>query len=231
MTVYMLSTKPLVLVVEDDLEIADILSRYLERSNYRSVVAADGDTALRHVEQLRPDLLLLDLNLPRRGGFEVLSILRTKTQTPVIVVSAMDDDVDKLSALRMGADDYVTKPFNPNEVVARVAAVLRRGAGATPSALRLGDLVLDLDAYHVTGPEGAITLTPSEFSLLRHLMANRGRVFSRADLLDACLGDSEAIDRTVDSHLSNLRRKLARGRAGVELRTIRGVGFRLDAGG
>ncbi|NSX55409.1 response regulator transcription factor [Parasulfitobacter algicola] len=223
------SPQPLILIVEDDPEIADILSRYLERSNYRTVTAADGDMALMHAAKLKPDLLLLDLNLPARDGFAVLSALRVDGETPVIVVSAMDDDLDKLSALRIGADDYVTKPFNPNEVVARVAAVLRRGRSAEARTLRLGAITLDLDAHRAAGPNGTIELTPSEFSLLSHLMRHTGRVFSRDDLLDACLGHSEAMDRTVDSHLSNLRRKLADSEAEIWIRTVRGVGYRLDS--
>ncbi|WP_208354507.1 response regulator transcription factor [Pseudaestuariivita rosea] len=226
----MSKAEPLILIVEDDFEIADILRHYLERSNYRTLVASDGDTALLYAEQLRPDLLLLDLNLPLRSGFEVLSVMRMKRQTPVIVVSAMDDDIDKLSTLRMGADDYVTKPFNPNEVVARVAAVLRRGLREKPSTLQLGNLSFDRDACSFSTPGGVIDLTPSEFNLLSHLIENSGRAFSRGDLLDACLSESDAVDRTVDSHMSNLRRKLANANAGVTIRTIRGIGYRLDTG-
>jgi two-component system response regulator AdeR len=225
-----LNTNPaLVLVVEDEVQIAEILIAYLERAGFRIARAGDGDLALQLKQSLRPDLILLDLNLPKRDGFAVLSNLRQDSMIPVIVISALDQDVDKLTALRIGADDYVTKPFNPNEVVARVAAVLRRSTGHREAGLvRLGALALRSEAHEISVGTVPLSLTPSEYRLLEFLMRRPGRVFSRGDLVDACLPESEALDRTVDSHIAHIRRKLSEVGAGVELTTVRGVGYRLD---
>lgn len=222
------ASSPLVLVAEDDAAIADILQAYLLRAGFRTVRAADGETALQLARSLRPDLLLLDLNLPRKDGLAVLAQLRQQDNTPVIVVSGLDAVIDKLTALRIGADDYVVKPFDPNEVVARVLAVLRRNGAGGPQVIRLGRLVLDTEAHGVTTPAGPLSLTPSEYRLLAHLMRRAGRVQSRGALVDACLPDAEALDRTVDSHIAHLRRKLAQAGAGVVLTTVRGAGYRLD---
>lgn len=224
------SPRHLVLVVEDDRDIQQILTAYLERAGFRTVTATDGDTALAHAAQLKPDLMLLDLRLPKRDGFSVLSALRVAGDMPVIVISALSEDLDKLSALRIGADDYVTKPFNPKEVVARVEAVLRRAAGTPVRMQRMGNVALDPDAHRVTVAGRSLSLTLSEYRLLAGLMRHEGRVHSRADLLDACLEDSEALERTIDSHVSNLRRKLVQAGADVALTTVRGVGYRLEAG-
>ena len=225
-----MSTNPaFVLVVEDEAQIAEILIAYLERAGFRTARAADGDLALQLKQSLRPDLILLDLNLPKRDGFAVLSSLRQDSMIPIIVISALDQDVDKLTALRIGADDYVTKPFNPNEVVARVTAVLRRSTGHREAGLvRIGALVLRSEAHEISVADGPLSLTPSEYRLLEFLMRRPGRVFSRGDLVDACLPESDALDRTVDSHIAHIRRKLAEAGAGVELTTVRGVGYRLD---
>jgi two-component system response regulator AdeR len=219
----------LILIIEDEAEIALILSRYLEAAGYRTVTARDGDQALRLTATLRPDLMLLDLNIPRRDGFAVLSALRGREDTlPVIVVSALSEDVDKLSALRIGADDYVTKPFNPKEVVARVGAVLRRIRPSGKAGMRLGNLLLDPVARRVTADSREAFLTDSEYRLLRVLMQHPGRAFSRAELLDAGLEDSEALERTVDSHISHLRSKLTEAGAKVCIVNLRGFGYRLD---
>ena len=219
----------LVMVVEDEVQIAEILIAYLERAGFRTSRAGDGDLALQLKQSLRPDLILLDLNLPKRDGFAVLSSLRQDSMIPVIVISALDQDVDKLTALRIGADDYVTKPFNPNEVVARVTAVLRRSTGHREAGLvRIGALELRSEAQEISVGAVPLSLTPSEYRLMEFLMRRPGRVFSRGDLVDACLPESEALDRTVDSHIAHIRRKLSEAGAGVELTTVRGVGYRLD---
>jgi two-component system, OmpR family, response regulator AdeR len=198
------------------------------------VIASDGDTALTHHATLTPDLVLLDVKLPRRDGFDVLAELRRRGPTPVIMATAMADDLDKLSALRMGADDdYVVKPFNALEVVARVKAVLRRtNGGVQAGPVRVGPLEIDMDAYQVRALPGGqpIDLTLTEFRIVAHMARAPRRVFARAELLDACFGESQALERTVDSHISNLRRKLEScGLAGY-FAGVRGVGYRLTGG-
>lgn len=222
----------LILITEDESEIADILRAYLEREGFRTVHAANGRVALDLHLSLKPDLVLLDVQMPILDGWDVLAELRRRDSTPVIMLTALDQDLDKLQALRIGADDYVVKPFNALEVVARVRAVLRRGAGAAESKmLRVGRIAIDLESHLATveGPGGAVSpaLTLTEFRLLAHMARHPLRVFARSELVDACMPGSDALDRTVDSHVSNLRRKL--GQAGAEdlLVNVRGVGYRL----
>ncbi|WP_312164279.1 response regulator [Phenylobacterium sp.] len=223
----------LILIVEDEPEIAEILDAYLGRDGFRTVRAGDGVTALQHHRMLRPDLVVLDVKLPKADGFEVLAEIRRRGDTPVIMATALAEDLDKLSALRIGADDYVVKPFNPLELVARARAVLRRtrARGVTP-LLRLGPLEIDPQAYSaaVVGETGTrpLDLTLTEFRLLEHMARAPRRVFSRAELLDACLPDGDALERTVDSHVSNLRRKLEAAGAPDLLEGVRGVGYRLS---
>lgn len=231
-------TSQLVLLIEDEPEIVAILQAYLERDGYRVVSAGDGATGLAHHRRLKPDLIVLDVKLPGLDGYEALARLRRQDDTPVIMLTALAEDLDKLQALRLGADDYVVKPFNPLEVVARVRAVLRRATGATGArVLRLGPLTIDPVAHRVTvegrgegrdeGEERELPLTRTEFRLLAHMATAPDRVFDRAELVDACLPESEALERTIDSHVSNLRRKLAA--AGLEgmAQAVRGVGYRL----
>jgi len=181
--------------------------------------------------------VVLDVKLPRRDGFEVLAALRARGSTPVIMASAMGEDLDKLSALRIGADDYVVKPFNPVEVVARAKAVLRRtqSGGAAATLLRVAGLTVDMSAYSACLQTGdglaqALNLTLTEFRLLGFMARSPGKAFSRAELLDACLPpDGEAIERTVDSHVSKLRKKLEAAGGQGWLEGVRGVGYRLRA--
>ncbi len=223
----------LILVAEDDHDIAQILCAYLDRDGFRTVHASDGDLALMHHRMLRPDLVLLDVNMPKQDGFDVLAEIRRRGATPVIMATARAEDLDKLLALRIGADDYVVKPFNPLEVIARVKAVLRRAHGSDGEAklLRWGPIEIDGDAYcvRVDTEQGPVVLdlTLTEYRLLAHMARAPARVFSRADLLDACLPAGDALERTVDSHISKLRRKLeAAGAAGL-CEGVRGVGYRL----
>ncbi|MGO4337160.1 response regulator [Labrys sp. KB_33_2] len=224
----------LILIAEDEAEIATILEAYLEREGFRTVRAADGRIALDLHQALKPDLVLLDVMMPRVDGWEALSELRHRGDTPVIMITALEQDIDRLQALRIGADDYVVKPFNPAEVVARAKAVLRRSSSAkTSGILRIDTLELDLDAYlaRVNGREDSevLNLTLTEFRLLAHMARSPLRVFTRSELVDACLPGSDALDRTVDSHVSNLRRKLeCAGVAGM-LVNVRGVGYRLGS--
>ncbi len=223
----------LILIAEDDPEIADIIRAYLEREGFRTVHAPDGRIALDLHHALKPDLILLDVSMPRMDGWEVLAAVRQRSTTPVIMVTALDQDIDKLQALRIGADDYVVKPFNAVEVVARTKAVLRRTASERAGGvLRAGPLEIDQEAHEVRKVEAddsvtRLALTLTEFRLLVHLAKNPHRVFSRGELVDACLPGSDALDRTVDSHVSKLRRKLAQAGLPDMPEGIRGVGYRL----
>jgi two-component system response regulator AdeR len=228
----------LICVVEDDPDIARILQTYLERERLRVICAADGETALQQHRSLNPDLLLLDVNVPKKDGYAVLAEVRRRGDTPVIFATAMAEDIDRLTGLRMGADDYVVKPFNPAEVVARVKAVLRRtrgSGGARADLLRYGPIEADLSAHiaRVVDPgvgATALNLTLSEFRILVQFLNAPMRALSRAEILDACLPDSEALERTVDSHVGNLRRKLETAGAVGFVVNVRGVGYRLSAG-
>ncbi|SCZ46054.1 response regulator [Afifella marina] len=224
----------LILIVEDEPEIADIIAAYMSREGFRTITAGDGRVGLEHHLRLRPDLVVLDIKLPGQDGYEVLAAIRRRGDTPVIMVTALAEDLDKLQALRIGADDYVVKPFNPLEVVARAKAVLRRTMGrGSEQVLRVGPLSVDPQAYRVEveSPTGAVALelTRTEFRILAHMAASLGKVFERSELVDACLPEGEALDRTVDSHVSNLRRKLAAVGADGLLTGVRGVGYRLDS--
>jgi len=223
----------LVLIAEDEPEIAAILEAYLRREGLRTAHAEHGRQALELHLQLKPDLVLLDVQMPRADGWQVLAEIRHRGDTPVIMLTAMDQDIDKLTGLRIGADDYVVKPFNAAEVVARVQAVLRRtrSRGGTESrVLRAEPLEVDLDHHEafvsVAGRRHRLVLTLTEFKLLALLAKAPRRVFSRAELLVNCLPEGDALERTVDSHISKLRRKLEE--LGVEgIPTgIRGVGYK-----
>ncbi|WP_330149842.1 response regulator [Shewanella xiamenensis] len=222
---------PLILIAEDEADIADILSGYLLNSGLQSVIASDGRQALELHVKLKPDLVLLDVQMPFIDGWKVLSEIRHLGNTPVIMLTAMDQDLDKLMGLRMGADDYVVKPFNPAEVTARVLAVLRRASSERSqikaNTLQVPPLYIDLDSYevYVENPERKnLTLTMTEFKLLVQLARSPKRVFSRAELLENCLPESDALERTVDSHISKLRKKL-------ELLGIQGIPFGLRGAG
>ncbi|MDM7850750.1 response regulator [Pseudochrobactrum kiredjianiae] len=225
-------TNALILIIEDEPEIADILRRYFEREGFRTVSAGDGETGLSHHLRLKPDLVVLDVKLPRQDGFEVLSVLRQRGDTPVIMVTALAQDIDKLQALRSGADDYVVKPFNPLEVVARAKVVLRRAGHNRKSVMRVGALLIDMDAHtaiaEVNHQRHNLDLTRTEFRLLAHMAQWPNRVFERGELVDACLPEGDAVDRTVDSHISKLRRKLHEAGIDNQLTGVRGVGYRLE---
>ena len=221
----------LILIVEDEPEIAKILDAYFVRDGFRTITAADGEIALQHHLRLAPDLVVLDVKLPKADGFAVLAELRRRGGTPVIMATALAEDLDKLSALRLGADDYVVKPFNPLEVVERAKAVLRRGRLGNDGPLRRGPIELDMTAYSVHVVDGderrLLNLTATEFKLIAHMMRAPTKAFSRGELLDACLPEGEALERTVDSHVSNLRRKLHLAGATDLLSGVRSIGYRL----
>lgn len=227
------SSQPTVLVVEDEPGIADVLLAYLRRDGMQAELATSGEAALELFRRLRPDLVLLDVRLPGIDGLDVLRVLRAESNVPVLMVTARAEDVDKLLALRMGADDYVVKPFSPPEVVARVRAVLRRtGSRVEPTqpVLRVGQLEIDAQAHRarvIGQPPQDLALTLTEFRLLACLAAQPQRCFSRAQLVEAALPDSDALERVVDSHLSKLRRKLEQAGLPELIETVRGVGYRL----
>lgn len=222
-----------ILIVEDDADSANILEAYLRRDGFEVALAEDGQRGLDLHKSWQPDLILLDVMLPRLSGTEVLSAVRRSSDTPVIMVTAMGDEPEKLGALRYGADDYVVKPYSPREVVARVHAVLRRTAGSQPAEqlLRHENLRVDLGAFtaaieHRDAQPQLLDLTPTEFKLLVTLLKTPSKAFTREELLEICLPESEALARVVDAHVHNLRRKLeTHGIVGV-LVTVRSIGYR-----
>ncbi|PSH24210.1 DNA-binding response regulator [Yersinia pseudotuberculosis] len=223
-----------ILIVEDDIDSAEVLEAYLQRDGFLTRHALDGKLALDMHARWRPDLVLLDIMLPGLNGHAILSAIRHHSATPVIMVTAVSNDSYCINALLYGADDYIIKPYNPSEVVARVYAVLRRWRGQPLSQagrLRHGRLVVDLDAAlaSIDTREGVsipLDLTRTEFHLLSLLMAAPNKMFSRTALLTTCLPESDAMERVVDTHMHNLRRKLvAAGITGVLL-TVRGLGYR-----
>ncbi|MEA2675818.1 MAG: hypothetical protein QOI92_3010 [Chloroflexota bacterium] len=220
-----------VLVVDDEPKIARLARDYLEHAGYAVLTAGDGPSAVQVARTRRPDLVVLDLGLPGLDGLEVLRSIRATGSMPVVVLTARDTELDKLLGLELGADDYVTKPFSPRELVARVRAVLRRSERApeTGDRIAVGDLVLDVPRMRATVAGRPIELTPTEFSILATLARHPGRVFTRSQLLDAAHGEAfEAYERAIDAHVKNIRRKLepepARPRY---LLTVYGVGYRL----
>ena len=223
--------QPLVMIVEDEPDIASVLVAYFERDGFRTIAARDGETALTHLDMLKPDIIILDVKLPKKDGIETLREINQRGNTPVIMATAMGEDLDKLLALKMGADDYVVKPFNPMEIVARARAVLRRGRGSAVSVARAGAIEIDQESHSAfvvkDGSRGSLDLTLTEFRILTHMVRAPRRVFSRSELLDACLGDSDAVERTVDSHISHLRKKLCAFGVGDYFTGVRGVGYRL----
>jgi len=225
-----------VLVVDDEPGIVRLVRDYLEHGGFRVVTAADGEAALRAARTVRPDLVVLDLGLPGLDGLDVTRALRREGALPIILLTARSDESDKLVGLELGADDYLTKPFSPKELVARVRAVLRRADGvqARPAVIRAGDVQLDLDRLSVTVAGRRLDLTPTEFQLLATMARQPGRVFTRAQLLDAVHGVAmESYERAIDAHVKNLRRKLEPDpRAPRYLLTAFGAGYRLaDAEG
>ncbi|MCS7221671.1 MAG: response regulator transcription factor [Anaerolineae bacterium] len=223
-----------ILVVDDDRQIVRLVRAYLEQSGYEVLTAYDGDTALHTIRHDRPDLVVLDLMLPGKDGWEITRILRsdaTLARTPIIMLTARVEDTDKIIGLELGADDYVTKPFNPRELVARVRAVLRRVRGMEPfpSVLRVGELMLDPDRHEVRLRGRLVELTPAEFDLLRALMEEPDHTFTRGELIERAFGYTyEGLERTIDSHVKNLRRKLEEDpRNPRYIQTVYGVGYRL----
>jgi two-component system, OmpR family, alkaline phosphatase synthesis response regulator PhoP len=235
-----MTARPCVLVVDDDPAITRVVRGYLEQAGYGVLTAYDGDTALRLLRTERPDLLVLDLMLPDRDGWDITRLIRADpalAATPIIMLTARVEDTDKIVGLELGADDYITKPFNAREVVARVRALLRRAqfgqAGAAPAAvLAVGGLRLDPGSRVVMVDGAAVELTRTEFKLLHVLMAHPGHTLARDELLEKVLGYAyEGMGRTLDTHMRNLRKKIeADPDQPAYIQTVYGVGYRLIGG-
>ncbi|ELY4517566.1 response regulator transcription factor [Cronobacter muytjensii] len=223
-----------VLIVEDDSDAANVLEAYLKKDHFLTMIAGDGQRGLDLALSWKPDLILLDIMLPERSGTEVLLELRRKSDIPVIMVTAIGEGADTISALRFGADDYVVKPYNPGEVVARVHAVLRRTSGMSkPQILQFDKIRIDTEAHiaYVVGVNDQqvhLDLTPTELSLLILFMSYPQKAFSRQALLEACHPDSDALERVVDTHIYNLRKKLEIAGQENVLFNVRGLGYRLS---
>jgi two-component system alkaline phosphatase synthesis response regulator PhoP len=219
-----------ILIADDDSQIVQIVRAYLQEAGYRVLSARDGREALFTFRHEKPDLIVLDLMMPEMDGWETARLVRRESDVPLIMLTARTEDVDKIVGLEMGADDYVTKPFSPRELVARVRAVLRRTSGEQePETLRVGELTLDKTAHTLTLASQLVELTPSEFDLLAVFMAQPNRVFSRLELLERTQGVAyEAYERTIDVHIKNLRGKIeADPREPVYIQTVYGVGYKL----
>jgi len=226
--------KERILVVDDDREVVRLMRAYLEQAEYEVLVAYDGETAVHAIRRDRPDLILLDLMLPDRDGYDITRLVRRDSATahiPIIMLTARVEDTDKIVGLELGADDYVTKPYNPREVVARVRARLRGQGAFVSNVLRIGGLELDVDRRIVSVDGRPVDLTPTEFNLLYVLMQHEGFVFTRSELIRRGLGlDYEGLERTLDSHIRNLRHKIETDqRQPSHIQTVYGVGYRLVA--
>jgi DNA-binding response OmpR family regulator len=220
-----------ILIVEDDKKTASLIALYLEREGFKTVVAYDGAQALELAQRHKPIFVILDLMLPVVDGWEVCRQLRQSSDVPILILSAREEEVDRVSGLTLGADDYVIKPFSPRELVARVKAILRRGRLATTrdkKPLTFEGLVLDQEKRRVTLKENPVLLTPHEFNLLQALMSSPGKVFSRQELLGHIYPRREAvvIDRVVDVHIGKLRQKIEKDPSDPKyILTVRGVGY------
>lgn len=226
-----------ILIVEDEPELVRVLRSYLERAGFTVLTAGRGDTGLSIWEYKRPDLVVLDLNLPGMDGLDVAREIRRKANTPILILTARVEEADQLIGLELGADDYIPKPFSPRVVVARVRALLRRSASAPVATHRMqfDDLEIDLDAHQVNRSDRPVELTPTEFNLLVTLASQPGRVFNRTQLLDAVQGESGTgyvgYERAIDAHIKNLRAKLEPDpRHPRFIETVFGIGYRFNKG-
>jgi len=222
-----------VLVVDDDAKTVELVKLYLNRDGYRVLTAYDGVEALCLARESHPDLIVLDLMLPGIDGLEVCRILREESEVPIIMLTAKTTDQDKLVGLDLGADDYVTKPFSPRELAARVRAVLRRLPGERgPVEIKHGELTVNFSKYEASLAGRRLNLTPVQFKLLGVFIKEPGRVFNRAQLIEKALGyDFEGFDRTIDVHILNLRRKLNLGiKHSINIETVYGAGYKLVTG-
>ena len=218
----------LILVVDDEPKVARLARDYLEKNGFRVIIAADGQSALTIARREKPDLVVLDLMLPHIDGREVCRILRRESDVPIIMLTALSEEIDQVTGLEIGADDYITKPFSIRTLIARVRALLRRTQGEvkTPSIIRIGGLEIDSEKYAVIFNSTALKFTPNEFKLLQLLASRPGQTFTREQLLDNLHGTTSSIDRSVDSHIKNLRKKLETASGESMIETIYGIGYR-----
>jgi two-component system alkaline phosphatase synthesis response regulator PhoP len=221
-----------ILVVDDELDIVKVVRAYLEQSGFRVITASEGQQALAVFRHEQPDLIVLDLNLPKMDGLDVCRTIRRESNVPIIMLTARVEETDRLIGLEIGADDYIVKPFSPREVVARVRTVLRRSAppAEQPSLVAIGDLTIDPIKHEVQRQGRSVELTPSEFSILLTMASQPGRAFSRMDLLDATQGEAyEGYERSIDVHIKNLRQKLGdEPRDPTYILTVYGVGYKFN---
>lgn len=218
----------LILVVDDEPKIVRLARDYLEKNGFRVTTAADGQSALTVARREKPDLIILDLMLPILDGREVCKVLRRESDVPIIMLTALAEEVDQVTGLEIGADDYITKPFSPRAMIARVRALLRRTRGGVkaPSIIRVGGLEIDAERYSVTFKDATIKLTPNEFKLLQLLASRPGQTLTREQLLDDLHGAASSFDRSVDSHIKNLRKKLEAASGEAMIETVYGIGYR-----
>jgi DNA-binding response OmpR family regulator len=223
-----------ILVVDDKQELRTLLKSYLTQEGFEISLAGNGQEALFIARQQKPDLIILDLMMPEMGGYEFLRVFSREADTPIIILTARLEESEKVLGLELGADDYVTKPFSPRELTARVRAVLRRQERSSqlPAVLRFDQVCLDREGRKLTVREQKVDLTPSEFELLAALMAAPGRVFSRLELLDRLQGSAyEGYERTIDVHIRNLRIKIESDPSNPRyIETVYGAGYRFSAG-
>ncbi len=221
-----------ILIVDDERKIVDIIRAYLDKNNFTTYVAYDGSSAMDIMKAKSPDLIILDLMLPGMSGWDICRELRKTSQVPIIMLTARDEVEDKIVGLELGADDYLTKPFNPNELVSRVRAILRRTSdnASTQNLIKLANITLDQYKRTVFRDEKAIELTPTEFDLLSTMAKNPGRVYTRIQLLDILQGEAyEGYERTIDSHVKNLRKKIEPNPdKPIYILTVHGVGYKLE---
>ncbi|HEM62373.1 MAG TPA: response regulator transcription factor [Chloroflexi bacterium] len=221
-----------VLVVDDDPGIVKLVRAYLEQAGFGVLTAHDGKKALQIARNDKPDLVILDLMLPEMDGWDVCRALRKESDVPIIMLTARVEESDKLIGLELGADDYVTKPFSPRELVARVRSVLRRAEGrpSVPERISHGDITVDLSRHSVEVRGQAVDLTPTEFDLLATLMEDPGRAYTRSQLLESVQGYAyEGYERTIDVHIKNLRQKIEEdARNPQRIKTVYGIGYKFE---
>jgi len=224
-------SKEKILIVEDDADIVEVIDYNLKKEGYLTAAVLNGEDALSFAKKIKPELIILDLMLPGIDGLDVCRALRQQQETaniPIVMLTAKSQETDKIVGLELGADDYMTKPFSPRELIARIKAVLRRFKRASQKKLvKIGSIIIDKLKHKVTVSGRKILLTPTEFKLLEFMAESPGMVLSREQLLSGVFGyDSESYDRTIDAHMKSLRKKLGKARDYIE--TIRGIGYRLE---